>query len=133
MKGYVDAAFMRRRCLNLVLVLTAVAAGAASCASRGERAESLYQRLQSGQDAQVAHAAVEAGATRDRQAVPYLIEALENDAADIRIFAIASLRQITGKDLGFRPWAAPGQRAAAVQRWRQWWAGDSATAFSAGE
>ena len=116
------------------MLALAAAAAAYGCALRSHPSGGLYQRLQSGQDKEVAQAAVEAGAARDRQAVPYLIEALENDAADIRIFAITSLRQITGEDFGFRPWASSGQRAAAVERWRQWWAGASATAaLSAGE
>lgn len=92
---------------------------AAGCASKpGE--QGLYQRLQSNEEGVLAQAVVEAGCRADDQAVPYLIDALEHDAADVRLFAIASLRRITGQDLGYRHWAQPEDRQAAVQRWRMW-------------
>jgi hypothetical protein len=113
-----------------ILAAVMLAAITAGC---GQRPGGLYQRLQSHQESELAQAAVDAGAANDRQAVPYLIEALEHEAADVRLFAITSLRRITGQDLGYRPWASPEERQAAIQRWRQWWGVGPATALSAGE
>jgi hypothetical protein len=118
---------MRVECQILSVLF--VAATAAGCGA-AERPKGLYQRLQSNQESEVAQAAVEAGAAQDRQAVPYLVEALEHDAADVRLFAITSLRKITGQDFGYRPWAPSAQRQSAITRWRQWCGGRSETAIS---
>lgn len=129
-EGQGDVAYMRmwRDILSSVLLASLLA----GCGSRTP-AKPLYERLQSGQESEVAQAAVDAGQAGDRRAVPYLIEALQHDAADVRLFAIASLRKITGQDFGYRPWAPVPQRDAAVERWRLWWSGPSATALSARE
>ena len=80
-----------------------------------------------------AAACVRAGATRDRSAVPLLVERLDDPAEDVRFFAIAALERITGQTLDYRYYSAPAERQAAVQRWRRWLAGQAGTTARAGK
>jgi len=99
--------------------LVAIGVGLAGCAPAGLGRESLYTRLQS-EDHQVRiQAVVEAGRTGDRGAVPYLVELL-GDAPAVRLFAIESLRRITGRDFGYRSYADEASRREAIGRWRRW-------------
>ncbi len=118
------------RALKYILAAGALALAAASagCANRVDHPKGLCERLQSQDDAVVARAAAQAGARRDSQTVPYLVKALESDAPDVRLFAIASLRNMTGDDLGYCAWADETKRQAAVERWRAWLAHSTATA-----
>lgn len=60
----------------------------------------------------------EAGESRDRSAVPNLVEALENDDPAVRMMAIVSLERITGERLGYKPYTSSVLRAPAVARWQ---------------
>ncbi|MBI4577121.1 MAG: HEAT repeat domain-containing protein [Planctomycetes bacterium] len=81
-------------------------------------------------DALVRVAAAEAlGLLESVQAVPRLIDALEDPDAAVRVASDGALRRVTGHDFGFtrrRGWvveeADERTRMAAVQRWREWWA-----------
>jgi hypothetical protein len=53
--------------------------------------------------------------------VPTAVDMLTDDEEVNRGFAIAVLGQVTGRDLGFRADGAEDERAAAAERWRQWW------------
>lgn len=92
----------------------------AGCGNDGTARLSLYQRLQSQRrDVRVA-AIVQAGQQRDRRAVPFLVDRLEEDSTDVRMFTIESLRRITGRDFGFRAYADEPDRREAVAKWRRW-------------
>jgi len=67
-------------------------------------------------------AADDAGDARDEGAVPELINQLESDDAAQRAAAIASLREITGRDHGYEWWAGGAERRAAAERWAAWYA-----------
>lgn len=54
-------------------------------------------------------------------AVPALIDRLEDPDGVVRMSACEALRQRTGQDFGYVPWADPSERASAVARWRAWW------------
>jgi hypothetical protein len=54
--------------------------------------------------------------------VPSLIARLSDADGGVRASTIEALRRITNEFLGYRPHAAPHVRAAAVARWREWWA-----------
>ncbi len=83
-------------------------------------AESLPAKFQNA-DPQVRIEAIrEAGQTRNTAAVPYLIDRLSDSQADIRLFAIMALRDITGQTHGYNVYEPAPQRAAAIARWRQW-------------
>ena len=61
-----------------------------------------------------------AGRTRDKQAVPYLVDRLTDSEPDVRFFAIIALRKITGRTFGYRYYQPRQARAEAVLKWRQW-------------
>jgi HEAT repeat protein len=63
----------------------------------------------------------------DARAIPALIEHLEDVDPVVRLSSHETLRQRTGQDFGFVPYGTPGDRAAAVARWRSWWAEQSAS------
>lgn len=56
----------------------------------------------------------------DPDSLDQLIYALGDDDAAVRLFAIQSLKDRTGQDLGYRYYDPPEQRAQAQRRWRQW-------------
>lgn len=58
----------------------------------------------------------------DAQAIPALIEHLEDVDPVVRLSSHEALRQRTGQDFGFLPYGTPEERTAAVARWRSWWA-----------
>ena len=41
----------------------------------------------------------------------------------MRLAANEELRQRTGRDFGYVPWASPEERAGAIARWRSWLSG----------
>lgn len=71
------------------------------------------------------YAITRAGQTRDRSAVPHLIEQLESDDQAVRMYAIVALEKITGTRLGYVHHAPEHQRQEAVDRW--------VTAYRSGE
>ncbi len=79
-----------------------------------------YRSLQSSDP----HARVDAirkvAAARDRRATPLLVPYLEDDDADMRLFAVQALREITGENFGYRYYECERDRQPAVERWRQW-------------
>lgn len=58
----------------------------------------------------------------DRSAVPDLIGKLEDADPVVARSALVALKQLTGKDLGPPANGTAAVRAAAVRRWRDWWA-----------
>ncbi len=60
-----------------------------------------------------------AGENKLSSAVPQLVDLLQHEDRSVRFFAIGSLKRITGTDNGFDYKADPKNRAAAVQRWRE--------------
>lgn len=58
-----------------------------------------------------------AGESRDRSAIPPLVEQLDSDDPAVRVFAINALERITGERLGYNPYADDVGRRAAVERW----------------
>ncbi len=100
--------------------LVAIGVGLAGCWPAGLGRESLYARLQSADEPVRIEAVIEAGRTGDRGAVAYLVELLADEAAAVRLFAIESLRRITGQDFGYRSYADDAARREAIGRWRRW-------------
>ena len=92
----------------------------AGCWTIPEPKESLCRRLQSNEHDVLVAAIVEAGTKRDRHAAPHLIDRLEHEAADVRLFSNESLRRITEKDFAYRAYAPEADRRKAVERWRRW-------------
>lgn len=86
----------------------------------GPAGPSVYERLQDEDPAVRADAVVQAGRTRNPQAVPYLVDRLTDSEADIRAISIISLEKITGRTMGYRHYAPAPQRLRAAERWREW-------------
>jgi len=70
-------------------------------------------------DAESRIAGIVAAADSDDPAdLPLLVEALADDDAAVRVFAIEALERRTGRSHGYSPYDAPAERAEAVARWR---------------
>jgi vesicle coat complex subunit len=58
--------------------------------------------------------------------VPYLVDRLTDSEAEVRMFAIIALEEITGLTHDYRHYDASAARQEAVDRWRKWLAGKRA-------
>lgn len=61
-----------------------------------------------------------AGNARDKKAIPYLVDQLDDSEPDVRLFAIVALRKTTRETFGYRHYGSRRSRAEAVLKWRQW-------------
>jgi hypothetical protein len=61
-----------------------------------------------------------AGDNKVSQAVPKLVDFLQDEDKSVRFYAIEGLQRITGTDNGYDYKAATHIRAAAVKRWREY-------------
>ena len=59
-----------------------------------------------------------AGDNSVSQAVPYLVDNLQNEDKAVRFYSIEALRRITGTDFGYDYKASPNSRAQASERWQ---------------
>jgi hypothetical protein len=66
-------------------------------------------------------AAEELGRRGHWDAIPRLIERLDDPDADVRAASAESLRRLTNQFLGYRATASLGRRRDAADRWRAWW------------
>lgn len=57
---------------------------------------------------------------QDRSGLAQLIKDLDNDDPAIRFYAITALRELTGKDLGYRYFDDEHARRQAIERWQEW-------------
>lgn len=117
--GMVKTGLSQRLCFGMLLLGGALAFGCGPTRP-DERNMSLPERLQSDDEAIRARAAVEAGRSGDSSTVPYLVDLLEDDSANVRLFAIESLRSLTGRDFGYKFYQSGVDRKQAVERWRDW-------------
>ncbi|XVJ58521.1 MAG: hypothetical protein HEQ23_03620 [Tepidisphaera sp.] len=76
--------------------------------------------LSSRDPAERVDAMIDAAATRDRRAIPGLIERLDSQDGGERLLAITALKRITGETQGYEHAGPPAERDAAVARWRTW-------------
>ena len=68
-----------------------------------------------------AQAASLLGTRKSREAVPKLIELLNDAQAIVRAAAHRALKATSGKEFGYDPTDDAETRAKAVQAWREWW------------
>lgn len=76
--------------------------------------------IQSADPAVRIRAIIHASRAKDAKATPLIVDRLEDEDEAVRIVAIESLKQLTSKDFGYRPYDPPYVRSAAVARWRGW-------------
>ncbi|MBX2850400.1 MAG: hypothetical protein KTR15_01495 [Phycisphaeraceae bacterium] len=65
-------------------------------------------------------AIVDAAGTEDEATLPELVHALSDKDPAIRLFAIRSLKERTGRTLGYRYYGTTQQRGEAVRKWYTW-------------
>ena len=106
-----------RRGIIILACLVTVVGGGPGC-SLGRRL-TVAQALQSESPSDRIEGAVAAAKAKDEQAVPLLVELLDDPSADVRFAAAEALRRITGETLGYNYYADPAQRSEAIERWRQ--------------
>jgi HEAT repeat protein len=61
----------------------------------------------------------------DAEAIPVLLQSLDDPDHVVRMTANEELKRRTGQDFGFQPWAEPEQRRLARQRWQSWFDGST--------
>ena len=61
-----------------------------------------------------------AAESRDRSALPKLVESLNDDDPAVRLFAIAALEKFAGERFGYEYYLDEEQRKPALARWREW-------------
>jgi len=109
--------------------LVVVASSLSGCAAPAD----LYQRLQDEDPKVRAAAAVQAGKLKDRAALPYLVDRLDDPEEEVRFVAYLALRNITGQTMGWNYADPPERRAEAVARWRAWLGEYNAARDSSGD
>ena len=72
-------------------------------------------------------AAKHAAEIHDREAIPLLVDRLEDDDPAVRLFTILALEKITGTRLGYDYAGDELERARAAQRWRRYVAEQAAS------
>ena len=66
-------------------------------------------------------AIVQIAERQDHSQINGLVDRLEDEAEEVRLYAILALRQLTGgQDFGYQAYGAPAQRQKAVDLWREW-------------
>lgn len=58
----------------------------------------------------------------DAVAIPVLIDRLADDDPVVRLASHEALKRRTGQNFGYQPYIEGDELAAAVSRWKQWWA-----------
>ena len=128
-------AFVRRRCgfisdvhhvrsWFLFRVAAAIAGLAGGCAVPRTPYPESFNSFRSEERILAARHAAQIG---DEEAVPLLVDRLEDDDAAVRMFSVLALEKLTGTRLGY-DYAGDGlKRARAVERWRRYVRERSAT------
>ena len=109
-----------------LLVLCCLATGflLPGCTDVPERTGDVTIDLRSSDPQVRGRAAIDAGRARDVTAVPRLIDLLMDDKYSIRLNALFALNLIVGpkEDFGYKALDPASRRAAAADRYREWWA-----------
>lgn len=90
------------------------------CSGADARGRSLAGAFESEDPADRVAAIQRAGDANDKTALPALVTCLSDSESDVRFFAIAALRKITGQDFGYHYYDAEQARREAVARWQEY-------------
>lgn len=94
------------------------------CTASTPSGGSLYERLQDENPAVRIEACVEAAETGNRQALPLLMDRLNDSQSDVRFFAGQALERMLGperwRSFGWVSWTPEDERARAVKKLRAW-------------
>ena len=119
--------FLRATSCTLVIAAAALAVGCAV------NSPDLYRRFQAEDPSVRIAAAVEAGRTKDPQAVSYLIDRLNDSEPDVRFFSYVALKNITGSTMDYHYYDSASKREHAIERWREWLSDKQAARFPTGQ
>ncbi len=89
-------------------------------APRPRETPDLLAYLESPVPSERAWAVSEICRTRDASGLPAMVEMLRDEDGGIRVMASGGLREWTGQDHGYRPFAPEAEREAAIKRWEAW-------------
>jgi hypothetical protein len=99
-----------------ILLTAPIACFSVGCVGRGDIARDFEN-----EDPQVRIDAIRrAGSGKLRSATPYLIDRLSDSEAEVRMFAITALKEITGLTHGYRHFDNAETRMQSVAKWRKW-------------
>jgi len=84
-------------------------------------ADNWRDQIQSPDPVARARSIAKAAQWSDRKAIPLIVDRLEDEDGAVRMVAIMALKQIVGKDFGYRPYDPLHLRSLSVRRWRDWW------------
>jgi len=99
-----------------ILMTISLACFGGGCVGRGDIARDFEH-----EDPQVRIDAIgRAGSGKIRSATPYLVDRLTDSEAEVRMFAITALKEITGLTHGYRHFDSAETRMQSVAKWRKW-------------
>jgi hypothetical protein len=106
-----------KQLLMLHILLTVPAACfLVGCDARGDLAKDFQN-----EDPEIRIAAIRrAGREKIESATPYLVDRLTDSEAEVRMFAIAALHEITGLTHDYRHYDNVAARSLSVKKWRRW-------------
>jgi len=106
---------LREHVVRLIVMSGLVLTLACGCATRYSRRD-----IESPDASQRAAAIRVAADHNDREAIPLLVDRLEDDDEAVRFFAINALDRMTGRRFGYVFYRSPAEQEAAINRWRAW-------------
>ena len=107
---------MKRFVMLHISWMVLAAWGLVGCAAQRDIAEDFQN-----EDPKTRIAAIRrSGREKLESAVPYLVDRLTDSEAEVRMFAIIALEEITGLTHDYRHYDAAAVRQKAVERWRRW-------------
>ncbi|MFQ5430153.1 MAG: HEAT repeat domain-containing protein [Phycisphaerae bacterium] len=108
---------LRRRVVGCVL---AAAGWCLAFSSACDPGPFFRARIQSENPGDRILAVYDAAQAKDDGAVPLIVDRLEDEDDGVRFFAIQALERLTGKRFGYDYAQSAPERAAAVERWRDY-------------
>jgi HEAT repeat protein len=122
-RGRISARSTRGRVTRVLLsvLVPVLVSGLAACGETSRRTIKPEDDLYNPSPARRTEAVSVVRTTRDTQMIPVLIEMLDDEDAGVRLAASVALRDLTGRDTGYEPWADADARRAQVLAWRAWW------------
>lgn len=114
-----------------LLALALAAALVSACTSDSPRPIRPVDDLHDPNPSVRSQAVSETARRSDDQLIPELIELLDDDDAVVRLTAGKTLRDLTGRDSGYRAYAPAPELRLQVENWRAWRASQPTSAHSA--
>lgn len=111
--------YTKKRLLIKALVATLITAPVIFTSCQRKAALDIYKDLGSSDPTKRIKAIIAIAKEKDIKAVPLLVNRLEDEDENVRIAAIETLKELTGKDLGYRALDPLYKRAEAVKRWQE--------------